>query len=510
MAHVFCVLCCLLSLKMTNSDYNNHWLGWTPDILYSRSLWVTLIVSQIVPVVPAGDARGFFTCMIGLLNVVFFAGSQVFHMFFLIYGSYSIMLIFQNSRQLKWIMIASSFGYCTIVRLFDIVSVYHLFSAVNTMFLIAVLKIVEYSDDVLQAKQHSKLNSSDTTKTNSSEKDRKHQPLSFKNYSFYMFFFPGLWSGPFLPYRHFITAINSSNTIKIRSFRYIISRTIETSPAIVAYIFLRGIVSPRFFESWAFKEQSFVYKLLSVASYSYLRRARYVVAWMVAEYICVCAGVGYFDTAEKNAANKSSSKLANTKTTTTHVARYRAFVTNIWQYLKDTKIDETVVRNYDLKLQFLSTNARDTIRSWNCSVQAWFVRHIYLSLKPFQMRGNVRRLLVMLISSLWHGVSIGFYLMFSNLWLLQVCEAPLWSRIEVFKLRSNVYISTLCTFVQFCINEIFLMWLIFPFFVESKITLMVWQGTYFVGLLSPFTLLLANSIIGTIETTGENGEKHMD
>ncbi len=88
---------------------------------------------------------------------------------------------------------------------------------------------------------------------------------------------------------------------------------------------------------------------------------------------------------------------------------------------------------------------RAALRTWNMTVQFWLVEVVYRRLPPAFNR-DMRAVIVMVVSSVWHGVHAGYYLSMLSVPLVLLVE-DLYAKIVRKKLSEKVSESHMNTII---------------------------------------------------------------
>jgi len=139
-----------------------------------------------------------------------------------------------------------------------------------------------------------------------------------------------------------------------------------------------------------------------------------------------------------------------------------------------------------------STSVRETIRKWNMCVQWWLVAHVYKNI-PVQNK-LARGVVLMAISSFWHGIHPGYYatLMSAPFLILaeDLMEKSVRSQLSNAKLiRLYDIISTIITM------RCFEYYAVGVFFLQYNEIWRFWSSLYFYGHFATILCILGAQVL---------------
>lgn len=106
---------------------------------------------------------------------------------------------------------------------------------------------------------------------------------------------------------------------------------------------------------------------------------------------------------------------------------------------KNVEMNFETIHNIDEFATESVTTMRDALKTWNMTVQWWLVANVYRRFPQFSR--NLRAFIVMMTSSIWHGVYAGYYLSLGSVPFVLAVE-DLYEKILRRKLTSEQALST--------------------------------------------------------------------
>uniref|UniRef100_A0A0G4HI59 Lysophospholipid acyltransferase 7 n=1 Tax=Chromera velia CCMP2878 TaxID=1169474 RepID=A0A0G4HI59_9ALVE len=342
------------------------WLQSVPaELMFTFFLITGLLQSFLVPHVPKGGPRCWYSSVNGLMTVVAMSTDAMHHWVAVTVLSWLTIQATVKTPYCGRLVFVLSFGYQMVMRYLDYTGRVPLSDTASMTMLMHPLKLVEVA---FLCQDQGK-------------------PVSVADFMNYLLFFPASWSGPFVNYKDVHTALHSEVTVKAKSLTYTVTRTMETLPMLALY-FLRNI----YFDVDEMLKDEFLLKplwyrmgfcIISTVAF----RSRLIIAWLVAECSVAATGLGY----DPN---------------------------------NDT-IDRELFRAYDIAVSEMGTEMKQNVRGWNCSVQKWMATYPYKRI-PGKWPKLLKRVFAMTTSAVWHGLSPGYFLTFSVFPFFQEAQEAVW------------------------------------------------------------------------------------
>jgi len=141
-------------------------------------------------------------------------------------------------------------------------------------------------------------------------------------------------------------------------------------------------------EEWQ-TETSLLWKLFYMAPIFFNFRMRIYAGFTLSECACIMSGLGAYPASSKPRPGQGPTKPEELSEEGTY-----------------SSINWETVHNIDEWGSDFVPSMREALRCWNMTVQHWLVFTVY---KRFPIK-SLRTLMVMLVSSVWHGVHPGYYL----------------------------------------------------------------------------------------------------
>eukprot|EP00922_Rhytidocystis_sp_ex-Travisia-forbesii_P051448 GHVS01076359.1.p1 GENE.GHVS01076359.1~~GHVS01076359.1.p1 ORF type:complete len:683 (+),score=26.57 GHVS01076359.1:94-2049(+) len=502
-------------------------LSLPDDVLYELSLLLSVLFALFVPyITTAYDLRAFYSTFIGVVTVIVFSAEDVVYFVTMCFGAWLLCRFLNRSRYCGLCVFIFTFSYLGVVRYIDGIGAISLRGPANMCLLLTALRLVsigfhvqdqvsfgeqsvpsdgpakkcgENNEDITAGVRrraigkgvsqessgdrwsgcawlvsggvpmHNKENvASNEPGTTSNNEEPLGLRLSLLEMAHYIFFFCGLWSGPFISYSSAMHCLRNPSTHTAEVFRPCLKKVLmnighSSIFMLVPLFFQRDMLFDKEFMESAGWTGTVVASLILAQ-----RRARFVTAWMTAEVICLLAGLGYDPTVEERTAGAAIS-------------------------LNGKKVNPLAVKCFDNWNVEFYTSLRKLGRNWNCSVQTWLVLYVYKRCSWIKS-SLLRKQVVMVVSAYWHGWDIGYYGMFVMFAFFQAAQEPLWNR--RWPGQDRWMLGKFYSVVKWFVSFILVQFATVPFvFTNLPEFLHVWRIQHFHGLYVFGVLVLLNIIL---------------
>lgn len=445
--------------------------------LYEYSLYVTIVLAGILPYLDPAK-RSVVATIGGFVTIALFCGKQFWMHTVLIIGCFIISRASFLGTARGSTTFVFSFSWCTLLRLSYFVPTWlQATEATDMMVVMVTLRVICYAYHI-----------SDGTLPPSA-----NGGYCIRSYIEYVYFFPGIWSGPFLNFSTVINCLRSERTYEVRVFRFFIGRFVSTFIHIATWVLLPLVFdcSTEMLLSPQFNEYNFL-KRYAIAELSMCnKRGKYMCCWLLAEVSCVAAGVGHEEWRSATGSCSADDVRRLSKSDETPKGKLAAAVPQtqssssswLWEigttkWNSECLVDDTQFTAYNsMKIESAST-MQEVIRCWNCSVQRWMVEYVYKRL-PRQMPKNLKRVLVVIISAAWHGILPSYYVTFILLPTFQITQDHLYTLLEPGFNKMPPFVTRS---IQFIITNVFLNFTGIPFaFMNMRQANQLWGALWYSG-----------------------------
>ncbi|VDP99395.1 unnamed protein product [Trichobilharzia regenti] len=403
----------------------------TPDdVTYAFILVISLLIGPFIQ--KCGKARPWCSATVGFLMVLFASGKAIWHSLLTSSVFTLTCLIFPARYGFSLILIGASF---------------------------------EISDSWRIDKQLLSSGIQPQDKSNlqllKMYKSVKPSPLMIMSYAYS---YIGLFTGPYYKLRTFEDFCNWDSAVSIINEEPLSQHLQEAPPFGVAYLILSHFftvdyrvkqangIQTMYVRTTEFYARHFCYRLFYMVIIFFTFRMRIYFAWKMAECVCMSAGLGLYPKLSEPKKGEGPTNLCalnlykqqqeennvklNTMNSSNHCPNIHGAHTLNPMYhsnLKkkpssEIKPQTTIMYNYNTisnisvwGCEFAPT-VRESMKSWNCSVQYWLASYFY---KRCNAPRNIRTLWTMLVSAYWHGVHAGYYLSFLTIPLALTAESSL-------------------------------------------------------------------------------------
>jgi len=388
-------------------------MGLSDDIAYVGILFASIGFGKIFRMIPpeiVNDKKYFnrrrtVSTLVGLVICWLVSGVHTLHLLVQIAGNIFILKCFSVAK-CHLISFIWCFSYLTFFRLSSRLGLPEPPAHTNAIILILTLKLVGLAFEIHDSENESKeiLNKEEAEiikeeKLNPSVIDTIHYCLGHI----------GLITGPYYKYRtwqglyqdQWNPAVTGDGTICETSA---LSRA-KNVPLYVLLFLVSGYLFPlSVVETKEWQESSgLLWKLFYMMPIFFNFRMRIYAGFTLSECACIMAGLGAYPVCSQPKPGQGpTNKEALEKATREELEN----------------INFETVHNIDEWGSDFVPSMRQALRCWNMTVQHWLVFTVY---KRFPIR-SLRTTMVMLVSSIWHGVHPGYYLSLGSVpFCLVVC-----------------------------------------------------------------------------------------
>ncbi|ELP94218.1 O-acyltransferase domain containing protein, putative [Entamoeba invadens IP1] len=390
--------------------------------------------------------------IIGLLMSFIVFGPISLSVVFLAYPIYYIMKAFPTKRMALTMMVFLIL-HLSLVHLHKVLSVGVLYKlAFDTVHMMFVIRFSTFCWSVADA------NSDQETLCEHRKKMQIKTYPTLTEYFGYVFFFPGIFSGPSLEFNNYMDFITMKQFEKMPAEKKegnlpiipldVFARRLGAGIAFYMLVWVVSIFEPKQIEYYVLNEKdttSFWFKMFCIWYTGEICLSKYIGTWYVADAMSIVGGFGY--SGEKD--GKS-----------------------VWKNFL----------NLDFPTFYLSTSFRNSIFLWNRNVQSWLANYVYLNLEG-TIFDSWKTVITNLVSAFWHGFYAGYYISFGTLALHTETSKLIFKKLTpyvAYKSNNNktvmsIYNTILIVYTNYSVKYNFA-----PFFVMNFWTAWeIFKQTYF-------------------------------
>ncbi|ELP84265.1 membrane-bound O-acyltransferase domain containing protein, putative [Entamoeba invadens IP1] len=390
--------------------------------------------------------------ILGIVLTYALFGNEIISVFFTTIPVYLVMLFFptQTGANVSFII---CFCYLLFRHIFLYFNMYLIWTVdFTTTHMILTLKLTSFCFSVANAK-----------KENLNDFQTKHKIEKYPNildFFSFIFFFPGLFSGPALEYNDFMAFMDMS-VFNVTGGKLpevpIVEFLLNYIGGIAAYFFYAFVnahppPSPEYYILEHPETCGLLWKLMTVWVTVSTLRIKYYATWKLTEGFGQISACGF-------------SGLD-----------------------KEGKPQFLLYQNIRIIEFETSRSAKTNIDNWNMYVQKWLKNYVYVALTGTYF-DNFKTSLTMVVSAFWHGVYPGYYLTFLLVGFHKDVSNLIYKKLDPFinekfgkdSTVAKVYDIVLRVYTHWVLN-----YAVYPFmrfeFIPS-VTMM--YRTYFLGILVP-------------------------
>jgi len=158
------------------------------------------------------------------------------------------------------------------------------------------------------------------------------------------------------------------------------------------------------------QSSGFLWKVFYMMPVFFNFRMRIYAGFTLSECVCIMSGLGAYPVTSDPRPGQGPTKLDKLPVAVKEPGEEDAVI--------DDRVNFETVHNIDEWGSDFAPSMREALRCWNMTVQHWLVVVVY---KRFPIR-SLRTTVVMLVSSIWHGVHPGYYLSLGSVPLCLMVE----------------------------------------------------------------------------------------
>uniref|UniRef100_A0A914DUR5 Lysophospholipid acyltransferase 7 n=1 Tax=Acrobeloides nanus TaxID=290746 RepID=A0A914DUR5_9BILA len=306
----------------------------------------------------------------------------------------------RSSSLLGNISFYGTFAYLAILRVIHFAGLPPLKFIANAIQLIMTLRVIGLSYEIVDARNAKK---DVVGQQNGDAREKRFilEPNSFEAFT-YLYSFTGLFTGPYYTYQTYYDSIHSPNIPNIPVGKMVKEKIWTLSWSLPLLMLLYVLNPVEILKNEQINNYSFItVMVLSALAFVYLRMRIYS-AWMIAESICICSGIGLYPKDCKPEPGHGPRDID----------KYKALANK-----ENIVYSAEAIDNLDIPHVEASDGFRSGMRAWNRTVQFWLANFVY-------KRSNkaIRMPYTMFVSAFWHGIHPGYFLSFLTIPLCTAAE----------------------------------------------------------------------------------------
>uniref|UniRef100_A0A914I7K8 Lysophospholipid acyltransferase 7 n=1 Tax=Globodera rostochiensis TaxID=31243 RepID=A0A914I7K8_GLORO len=381
------------------------------DLVYALLLIASALIAAALRLSSSNALRRRVDGLIGLSIAVLVGGWMALCSLITVLAHLALISIIRCPSHLTNLSFFGTFTFLALLRCQHFVGLPRLEFVSNAIQLIMTLRVIGLAyeiADIRRTKEHNEGGTNgdenQTTTTTIPTTDR-HEPNAIEAFT-YLYSFTGLFTGPYYTYKTYSDAIDRQKPIAWTKLAPLIGQKLQTLcwtvPSLVLMTWLDPLNAIR-------GRQIDEYSMLSLffwcaMAFVYMRMRVYS-AWMVAESICLVAGIGIYPAAEHNEVGSGPKNE--------QIPHYQSLDYDD----PAVALDAETIRNLDIPCVEHSDGFRSGMRAWNRTVQFWLANFVYR-----RTNRAYRMPYTMFVSAFWHGIHLGYFLSFLTIPLCTSAE----------------------------------------------------------------------------------------
>ncbi|KAL3074023.1 hypothetical protein niasHT_035765 [Heterodera trifolii] len=408
------------------------------DLIYALLLLFSALIAAALRLPNSNAVRRQLDGLIGLSIAYIVGGWMALCSLIIVFAHLALITFVRCPSRLTNFSFFGTFTFLALLRCQHFVGLPRLEFVTNAIQLIMTLRAIGLAYEIADIRRRKK-DGTDGGKNGTSDTTERHEhePNALEAFT-YMYSFTGLFTGPYYTYKTYADAIVRPTPIQWTKLAPLIWQKMQTLcwtlPALVLMTWLDPLNAIR---GPQIDEYSLVILFIWAALAFVYMRMRVYSAWMVAESICLLAGIGIYPSDGHNGVGigpKNERAIDHLDCNDSAVA-----------------LDAETIRNLDIPSIEHSDGFRSGMRAWNRTVQFWLANFVY-----HRTNRAYRMPYTMFVSAFWHGIHPGYFLSFLTIplctcaedWLFKTFpERPAWLRHLWSFVRMRGFESMACGFL---------------------------------------------------------------
>ncbi|KAH7711194.1 Membrane bound O-acyl transferase [Aphelenchoides avenae] len=377
------------------------------DFTYAGLLLFCALISYLLRRYGSLEVRRRFDGIIGLAITLVMARGMVVYSLLCVLAHLALYRYVREPRLLANLSFYGTFAYLALLRVIHFFGFPPLVFVTNAIQLIMTLRVIGLSYEIADARAAA----TDTSKDDAPGTARRHisEPTAYEAFT-YLYSFTGLFTGPYYTYRTYADALSSPHLTKVPIRGMIMEKVRTLAWSVPILLFMSWLDPVEALRQERITEYRVVTLLvMSAMAFVYLRMRIYS-AWMVAETICITAGIGIYPSASRPEPGHGPRDLAALKSAVDD---------------ENTEYNAATIDNLDIPHVENSDGFRSGMRAWNRTVQFWLANFVYR-----RTNRAIRMPYTMFISAFWHGIHPGYFLSFLTIPLCTAAEDTLFRVVQ--------------------------------------------------------------------------------
>jgi len=362
------------------------------DIIYVGLLLVSIAFGKVTRQVQDKESRKWTSSIFGLIVVLVVSGWSTLHTLSSVI-LHTILIKFSPKSLVHWINFVFGFAYLIFFRSCGSIEILSWFpmppSHTNAVQMIMTLKLMGLAFEVHDSWKSNASGDSNNLDQKYQNIDVNPRPLDIFHYAFAH---TGVLTGPYYRFRTFQDLYETPYAQYAECDLAMIKRIIR-APIYIILFLITGYIFPlkAVLEEDYYETTSIWYRLFYMTPVFFNFRMRLYTGFLLSECSCIMAGLGAYPVKSEPKPGQGPSKLEKlTKVTAKDEMNFEAI----------HNIDEFAVETV--------CTMREALKFWNMTVQWWLVSNVYRRFP--KVSRDLRALIVMMVSSIWHGIYSGYYL----------------------------------------------------------------------------------------------------
>ncbi len=429
------------------------------DIIYVSLLLASIGFGKVTRQIEDKTARKWASSAFGLLIVVIVSGWSTLHPLTSVM-LHTLLVKLSPNHLVHWLNLAFGFLYLIFFRLCGSEYLPWLSpppSHTNAIQMIMTLKLMGLAFEVHDSKKDQ-----DQLEQRLKIKIHVQDPSAFDIFH-YSFAHSGILTGPYYRFRTFQDLYETSYAKNADCDLAMIARIIR-APFYVVLFLVSGYIFPlsAVMQEDYYETTSLWYRLFYMTPVFFNFRMRLYTGFILSECSCIMAGLGAYPAKSDPKPGQGPSKLEE--------------LANVQE---GDEMNFETIHNIDEFATESVTTMREALKSWNMTVQWWLVANIYRRFPGLSR--DLRAFIVMMTSSIWHGVYSGYYLSLGSVPFVLAVE-DLYEKVLRRKLSGNLQMIQAYDFVAWFMRFQWFSYLGMGFqLLRIDTTMKFWHSIYYVG-----------------------------
>ncbi|XP_029176585.1 lysophospholipid acyltransferase 7 [Nylanderia fulva] len=370
------------------------------DVVYVLLLLLSMAIGCFYRTIKDPRAKQWFATLLGFALVICVSGSSVLHPIVAVLVN-AIIITNISWKKCHLVSLYFSFFYLLVIfRFSDYFALPSPSTHTNLVVMILTLKLPGLAFEINSAATAP----ADDPQGANSDAFKK---INFMDVIHYSFSYMGVLTGPYYRYRTYWDSLHRPFSNYVDPWPLTFYKLKQIAAFIGLFLIMNHLFPSDYTQTAAFEELNFFYRFLYMYPTFSCFRLRMFIGMGLAECVCQMSGLGAYPVCCQPVSGLGPRDYKTIEKLSFDHERAKMEVQ-----------DFETVHNMNVWDVETTPFVRHTMKAWNTCIQYWMAVCIY---KRFPYK-NLRTIVTMLLSALWHGYAAGYYFC--------ICQVPFYLAFE--------------------------------------------------------------------------------